>query len=147
MLVGQDRAHALTHEMEPLVEQRAIGPGEINELEQASRVLARLHWQVRDEAVRVDLDDFAGLDFAHEVGADGHKRAAFGSDDPAPGKLADAKRTHSLGIAYRVELVFGQNDETVRAIQARHCLTQFRHHVRRQGQAQSSEPAPRCRLW
>ena len=70
--------------------------------------------------VGIDLDDFAGLDFALHGDAEVFEGARFGGDDPAVAEPADAERADAHGVAHGEERVAGHDDEAVGAFDAAH---------------------------
>ena len=96
-------------------EDQAVGPREIDVLEDA--VLVRLLGgeMQRFDAGSGDAHHFAGLDFADVFGAEQIERAGFRGDDPGVAEPAEAERAEAARIAHGVEFVARQNQQRIGA--------------------------------
>ncbi len=63
-----------------------------------------------------DDDDLAVLDVAHEVGADDVERAGLRGEDVAAVELAEHQRADAERVARADQLLVGQRDERVGAL-------------------------------
>ena len=70
-------------------------------------------------ALVVDDDDLAGLDVAHELGADDVERAGLAGQDPAAGALgadaAEDQRAHAHRVAHAHQRLVRQRDQGIGA--------------------------------
>ena len=124
----------------------AVGPREIDELEDAKRVRLLGAFPRVDgaDAVLVDDDDFARLDVADELGLDQVQRAGLAGEDMGgvdafpevlgqhhavgilrgdwfgPGQFTEDERAESERIAHADEFVLAHDDQRVGALDALH---------------------------
>ncbi len=115
-LAGELAAHGLAHVVDRAAVHDRIGPREVDVLEDArpGRLLRRE--AERLEPVLGDDDDLAVLDVADEAGADDVEGAGLGGEDVAAVELADDERADAEGVAGADELLVGQGDEGVGAL-------------------------------
>src|SRR5262249_18257678 len=78
----------------------AVGPREIDVLEDAEPAVALPKRHNAANPSRPDDDDLPGFDVALEFGADDVERAALGSEDPGIAKPAEDQRPHAERIAH-----------------------------------------------
>ena len=126
MLAGELAAHLDAHLVHVAVGDVRVGPGEVHVLEHAERaprVLGeRLH---RAQSVRVDDHDLARLHVADELRLDQVQRAGLARQhEPSVGQPADAQRTEAVRVAHADELVLGEDDQGICALDAAHGLDQ-----------------------
>ena len=72
---------------------------------------------MRVHAFVVEDDDLAVLDVAHEAGADDVERAGLGSEDRAAVEIAEDQRPDAERIARADQLLVGQADEGIGALE------------------------------
>ncbi len=101
-LVGQRLAHVLAGGVDRLAVEAAVGPGEVDELEQAELGLDALVVEGADRAGAggVDDDDLAGVELAHEVGADDVEAGRLRRQDPPVVQPAQAERAEAVGVPH-----------------------------------------------
>src|SRR5258708_36070400 len=98
-LAGELGADALPRLIDAAGLDHAVGTREIDVLEDAE-ALARLRERARAaHAQRMDGQELAGLDIAHEIRTDDVERAGLRGDDPGVAKLSQDQRPHAQGIA------------------------------------------------
>ena len=115
-LARQFRAHRLAGVVDRSAMNDRVGPREINVFEDAGP--SRLPGQ-REEAlhpVAVDDHHFAVLDVADEFRPDDVERAGLRAQDRAALELAEHERADAERIARADQLLVGQRDERVRAL-------------------------------
>ena len=127
-------AHALPGEVDALAIEVRVGPRDVDELEDAELRLG-LGEADRTHARRVDRDQFAGLDVAHEMRADDIERAGFAGQHPAAFRATEYERAEPVRVAHAEEVRFVHQHERERAGQLRQHLlaAQSRARVRRRG--------------
>ena len=110
---GQFAAHVRAHRADVDALERAVGPREIDVLEDAEAELVLRHEGLdRAQAVFVDDDDFARLDVADELRAgDDVEGAAFAREQPRAVDLADAERTEAERVAHADDFALAHQDE------------------------------------
>jgi len=115
MLAGEPAAELLAALLNGAAEDEAIGPGEIDVLEDA--VLVGLLRGEMDGllAGAGDAQHFAGLDVADVFRADEIEGAGFRGDHPGALEAAESERAEAAGVADGVELVAGEQHEGVGA--------------------------------
>jgi hypothetical protein len=92
---------------------RRVGTRQVDVLEEAALGLG-LGEAPGAQPVLVDRDQLAGLDLAHEGGADDVEGRRLGGDDPAALEAAEDERADALGIAGGVQGVLVHEDEAER---------------------------------
>ena len=97
---------------------RGVRPGQVDVLEQAHLGRGRRE-PARPHAPLVQGDQLAGLDLAHEGGADDVERRGLARHHPAAGQLPDDERPEALRVAGRVQRVLVHEDERVGAAHQR----------------------------
>ncbi len=100
-----------------------VGPCDVHELEDTELRLG-LGEADRTHARRVDRDQFAGLDVAHEMRADDIERAGFAGQHPAAFRATEHERAESVRVAHAEEVRFVHEHERERAGQLRQHLLQ-----------------------
>ena len=93
-----------------------VGAGEVDVLEDAT-LGCRLGEPVRAQAVLVDHEHLAGLDLAHDAGADGGQRGVLARHHPAAVEPAQDQRPDALRVAGGVQGVLVHPDEGERALE------------------------------
>ena len=91
----------LAHDVQRLAAHHAVGPGEVDELEDAegrARAL-ELDALAAQAVLAVGDDDLARLDLAHEVGADDVEAGRLAADHRVALVVAEAERAHAVGVA------------------------------------------------
>ena len=116
---ASSRAHALAHLVDVAAVHDGIGPGEVDVLEDAGpRRLLRREAE-RLDAVLGDHHDLAVLDVAHEARADDVEGAGLRGQDVAAVELAEHQRADAERVAGADQLLVGQRDEGVGALDLR----------------------------
>ena len=116
---GELAAHVRAHLADVDALERAVGPREVDVLEnaEAEPVASAGTGCERAQAVLVDDDDFARLDVADEFGAgDDVERAALAREHPRVVDLADAERAEAERIAHADDFALAQEHERKRAV-------------------------------
>jgi hypothetical protein len=138
---------------------RGVRPGQVRVLEQAA-LGGRLGEPLRTQPVRVDRDQLARLDLAHERGPDDVQGGGLAGDDPAAVEPAEHQRAHAVAVAGRVERVLVHEHQRERAGERRQHLHRggLDRQVRVRGEqtgdqvrvggraADVGDPEPRCLL-
>ncbi len=121
--VGGDRALARQLGADPLARlvdaaalDDAVGTGEVDVFEDAEPPRAAAEGVLRTNARGVDDDELAGLDVAHEVGADDVERAGFRGEDVALAEPAEDERPDAERIAHADHHVVGQRHQRIGAL-------------------------------
>src|SRR6185312_3282205 len=92
----------------------AVGPSEIDVLEDTEALAAAASKGLAAvQAGGIDGDELAGLDIAHELGADDVERAGLRRQDPGIGELADHQRAHAHGIAHADDAVLADRHQRI----------------------------------
>src|SRR5690348_13636212 len=115
MLAGEEAAQALARGIHGTAEDDAIGPREIDMLENA--VLMRL---LRREANGLgaalgDSQHFAGLDFALVFRANQIECAGLRGDHPRAAEPAEAERPEAARVANGENFIASENEERISA--------------------------------
>ena len=118
----QLRAHGLAHVIDVAAADDRIRPREIDVFEDAGPRRHRRERLVRLRAVLIEDDDFAVFDVAHVLCADDVERAGFRSKDRAAVELADDQRPDAERIARADQLLVGEADEGVGALELAQAL-------------------------
>ena len=110
----------------PAVEP-AVGPGEVDELEQAQAWVDLLGRERAAAANAGGVDDhhLAGLELADEVGADDVEGRGLRCQHPAAVEPAEAQRAEAVGVAHADDAALVGEHEAERARQLR------QHHAQR----------------
>ena len=116
MFPRQQAAQHLAAFLHHAAKDEAVGPGEINMLENA--VLQRLF---RREAQRFnscsgDPQHLAGFDVADIGGADQIEGACFRSNDPAVAESPEGQRAETARVTQRVHLIAREHEQRIRAL-------------------------------
>ena len=100
-LHGELFAHTHPGLMDVVAVEHAVGPGEVDELEQAQgRLDGRLGERMRRPAPgRVDHDHLARVELSHEVRAHDVERGGLGGEHPTLFELAETQRPEAVRIA------------------------------------------------
>src|SRR5260370_42496386 len=114
MLLREEASEHLAAFVHGAAENNAVGPGEIDVLENA--LLERLFWREVDgfDAGLRDAHHFAGLDFADVLRVEQIESAGFGSDQPGVeatgrGQFAEHQRAEAARIAHGIEFIFRED--------------------------------------
>ena len=169
--VGQQLAHAAAGLVDLAPVELGVGAGDVGELEDAQPRLHLLEPRDRQaaHAVAVDDDQLAGLDLAHEGGADDAEGRRLRGQHPALRRLgraqpAQAQRPEAVGVAHAEQLLRVHQHEREGALDdGQHGLQragqlpglgeglakQLGHHVavggdRARAACRPSRPAPWC---
>src|SRR5690348_5192216 len=115
MLAGEKAAEALTREVHGPAEYDAIGPGEIDVLENA--VLMRLFRREANgfDAALGDAQHFARLDFAFVFSVDKIEGAGLRRNHPRAAAPAEAEPTEAARVTDGEDFVTRENQERIRA--------------------------------
>ena len=97
------------------------------------------------DAVLGDHDDLAVLDVAHEAGADDVERAGLGGEDVAAVELAEDERADAERIARADQLLVGERDEGIGALDLPDGLDEAVDELRLAAAGDEMDDAPRCR--
>src|SRR6266704_1615694 len=115
-LAPQGPAHAIDRP----AEDRAVGPREVHQLEDAASM-----WLRRECRQPIDLrwrslnaQEFAGLELAHRGGADQIERARLGGDDVAVAYLAEPERSEASRVDNGVQRPADGDDQRIGAFDA-----------------------------
>jgi shikimate dehydrogenase len=117
MKPGEFTAHVGPHRANVGAFEGAVGPREINVLENAEAEMLLADERLDGaKSLFVDDDDFARLDVADELRAgDDVEGARFAGEEPGVANFADAERPEAEGIAYADDFPFAHEDEGKRA--------------------------------
>ena len=113
---GELAADALARLVDAGALDDAVGPGEIDVLEDAEPAVAAAERQQARDPVGADDDDLAGGDVAHEIGADDVERAGFRGQDPGLAEPAQHQRPHAQRVAHADHLVLRQRRQRIGAL-------------------------------
>src|SRR5712692_6244165 len=118
MLLREEAAEHLTAFVHGTAENNAVGPGEIDVLENA--LLKRLFGGEVDglNAGFRNAYHFAGLDLANVVSVEEIERAGFGSNEPrikatGSSEFAKNERAEAARVTDRVEFILGQHEKRI----------------------------------
>ena len=114
------RAQALAGFVDVLPEDKAVGPGEVDQFEDA---MGRSNGFRRRKTIALHspfgaADHFAGFDVAQVARADLFERAGFGGDDGGAVELSEAEGADAAGVAYGDHFVGREDEERVGPAQA-----------------------------
>ena len=110
-------AHRLAHVVDVTPADDRIRPREIDVFEDAGTRRHRRERLVRLRAIFIEDDHFAVFHVAHVLRADDVERAGLGSQDRAAVELADHQRPDTERIASADQLLVGQADEGIGALE------------------------------
>ena len=109
-LGGQPLAHpACARRTGPAPSQGGVGPGEVDELEDAQRAGARLDRLPDAGSPLVDHDHLARLQLALDLGADDVERACLGRQNDGIVEPADDQRPDTVRVAEPDHLILAQH--------------------------------------
>ena len=103
------------HLVDAAAEDVAVGPREVDVLEDAVRERRRRERLDRPQPAVADDQHLARLDVAHVGRADQIERAGLGADDPGVAELAERERPEAVRIARGDQPVLRQQRERERA--------------------------------
>ena len=109
------------------VVEAAVGPGEVDELEEAELGVEPLGGEHRDRlhAVAVDHHHLAGIELAHEVGADDVEGRRLGGEHPAARlEQAEAQGPEPVRVAHADDALGVDDDQREGALEAGQDLDQ-----------------------
>src|SRR5690606_3066570 len=112
---GKLAAELLAHVINAAPVDDAVGAGEVDIFEDAGAWPLRREGAERLDAFARRYDDFAGLDLAHEFGADDVERHRFGAEDGRASEAAENERPDAERIARADQLLVGEGDKRVSA--------------------------------
>ncbi len=115
-LAGELAADTLARVVDARPLDDTIRSGEIDVLEDAEPAVATAERQQAPYTVRVDDDDLAGSDVAHEICADDVERAGFRSQDPGLPEAAQHQRPHPQRVAHAYQFVLRQCRQRIGAL-------------------------------
>ncbi len=118
-LTGECLAHALARRVHALAVEVGVGPGEVDELEEAELGIGFGEALAVVQARRVDDDHLAGLDLAHEVGADDVERCGLAGEHPATLDATEDQRPEPVGVAHADEVGLVHHHEREAALELR----------------------------
>jgi hypothetical protein len=128
-LLGQAPAHALAHVIDRAAVHDAVGAGEVDVFEDARPgLLGRERAQRFDAALRDD-DHLAVVDVADECGADHVERAGLRRQDVGAVELAEHQRADAQRVAHADQLLVGQGDQGVAALDLGHRVDEAVDHL------------------
>ena len=113
---GEFAADALARLVDAGALHDAVGPRKIDVLEDAETAVALAERHQAPHPARPDNDDFAGLDVAHEIGADDVERASLRRQDPGFAEAAEHQRPHAERVAHADDLVLRQRRQRIGAL-------------------------------
>ena len=120
-LGGEPLAHAHARAVHLDAREPRVGPGEVEELEDAERaVLGRLDRLDRVQPVVVGDHELARPHLALEGRADEVERAGLGRDDRVVAEPAEHERAEAVRVAEREQRAVGEADDGRRALEPRH---------------------------
>src|SRR5205807_8257342 len=122
LLARENTSEIGSHFIDALAEYVAVGPREIDVLEDAVRQRRRCEWLDRSYSAGADDEDFARLDVANVSGANQIHRAGFGTDDRRIAEPPERERTEAMRVADGDQTIACQDDERKRALHLRHRL-------------------------
>ena len=117
-LAGELDADAAAGLVDRLAADHAVGAGEVDLFEDAEARRARLEGEEALHALGGRDHHLAGLDLAHEVGADDVEGAGLGGEDPGVAEAAEHQRADAEGVADADELGAGHGDDGEGALDA-----------------------------
>ena len=97
---GELAADALARLVDAGAFDDAVGAGEIDVLEDAEPAVAAVERHQAFDPAGADDDDLAGLDVAHEIGADDVERAGLRGEDPGVAEPAQHQWPHPQRVAH-----------------------------------------------
>ena len=110
VLAGQGRAHLVARGDDAAPGDAGVGAGQVDVLEDAAGPAGG--GEARGaHAVLVDLDELAGLDLAHEGGADDVQGGGLGGHGPPVAQAPQHQGTHPVGVAGGVEGALVHEDQ------------------------------------
>ena len=120
MLARQLATERAPHAVDRASEDRAVGPREVHQLEDATLV-----WLRRQRGQAIDLrrgplnsQELARLELADGCGTDEVERAGLRREDVASAQLAEPERAEPARIDDRVERPPDRHDQRIRALDA-----------------------------
>ena len=118
-------SHSLAHHVQPVTLDFAVGSGEVNQLEEAQRVVLGNAGAMTEQPISTDLDNLAWLDFTLECRADGHQCRRLRRNHPVGPNPAKAQRPNSQRVAHGKELGIGHHCEAERSYHPGHGVPDF----------------------
>src|SRR6266446_655925 len=119
-LLGETLAHADASSVHLDSLKPRVGPGEIEELEDAERTALVLRHDLPRLDSLVDHHQLARPYLPLELGADQVERAGLGGDNPVSVEAAEAERPHPAWVAEGDQLPFGEPDDGKGTVQLVH---------------------------
>src|SRR6476620_8807921 len=119
-LAPEDLAHPPARLLQDLALQAAVGAGEVDVLKDAAGAAVGLHHLAGLQPALGQADHLAGVDLAHQFGADDVEGAALGGDDEAVTEAAEAERPDPVRVAEGDDRPLGHHHGRVGALQPRH---------------------------
>ena len=120
-LLGEQLAHAHAGVVHAAAVEAAVGPGEVDELEEAELGVEPLGGEHRDRlhAVAVDDHHLAGVELAHEVGADDVEGRRLGGEHPATRlEQTEAQGPEAVRVAHADDPLGVHDDQREGAFEA-----------------------------
>ena len=123
-LLGQLLAHPDPGPVHALAVQEGVGSGEVDELEQAELGVDLVLGEQphRPVAAGVDDDHLAGVELAHEVGADHVEGRVLRGEHPPVVELAQAQRPEAVRVAHAHDVALVHQHEREGALERGHDL-------------------------
>ena len=121
ILAREGGTHLVARGHDPAPTDRRVGAGQVHVLEDAG--VGAAHGEAaRVHARRVNRDELAGLDLAHEGRAAQVEGRGLGGDDPARSEASEHERAVAVRVARRVQRVLVHEDQGERALDTRQDL-------------------------
>ncbi len=130
VLGGEFGADTLSDLVHAFLFDHAVGPGEIDILEDAETRWSEREQLAAFDAVLGDDHHFAGLDIPDEGRPHDVERAAFGGQDHRAVKLAQHQGSHPQGIAHAEQHVRGHGDQRISTLHMLQRIAQAIDHAR-----------------
>ena len=123
VFAGQLGAQFLTGGVDQLSGHQAVGPGKVDQFKHAEGLASGATGPGgRMQAVAIDDDDLARIQFSDVLGPDMIQRAGLGCDYPAAVELAQTKRANSQWVAGGNHGVFRLDHDRISPFQLAHAL-------------------------
>src|SRR5215471_4175282 len=119
IFLSQDPPHLIAASLDRPTEHHAVGPREINVLEDALREARRVKGFDGFQLFAADLDNFSRFDFTHIRGADEIEGTAFGCEHIRAVEFPDIQRPEAVRIADTDERIFGEKQQREDALNLR----------------------------
>ncbi|OPZ81427.1 MAG: hypothetical protein BWY77_00646 [bacterium ADurb.Bin431] len=132
-LQGQILAQPAAYPVDVLVEDAAVGAGEIDELKDTGMARRQRSEAVRFDHPVMDLDQLAGLDIAYNFGAEKVEGAGLGGHKPAPLLVSQTERPHPVGIAGGIDAAVAHHHQGIGSLDLQQGLCYPCGHILRAG--------------